>query len=202
MGHAVSNRHQLVSLLDQASVVVVGPGLGRSPWSEQLLQRCLESEIPMVIDADALNLVADLNWYERLQRNSGNRIITPHPGEAARLLQCSTRDVQKDRLQSVQSLRDQTGCAVVLKGCGSLLATDTGVFLSDYGNPGMASGGMGDVLSGILGALVAQSQNIELSLALGVCLHGRAAELAAEAGQNGLRATQLIPLIQELLGGH
>ena len=201
MAHAVSNRHQLVSLLDQASVVVVGPGLGRSPWSEQLLQRCLESEIPMVIDADALNLAADLNWYERLQRNSGNRIITPHPGEAARLLQCSTRDVQKDRLQSVQSLRDKTGCAVVLKGCGSLLVTDAGVFLSDYGNPGMASGGMGDVLSGILGALVAQSQNIELSLALAVCLHGRAAELAAEAGENGLRATQLIPVIQELLGG-
>lgn len=202
MVHAVSNRHELVPLLDRADVVVIGPGLGRSPWSEQLLQRCLECEIPMVLDADALNLVADLNWYERLQRNGENRIITPHPGEAARLLKCSTVDVQQDRLQSVQSLREQVRCSVVLKGCGSLLATEKGVFLSDYGNPGMASGGMGDVLSGVLGGLLAQSQNIELSLALGVCLHGRAAEIAAEAGQNGLRATQLMPVVQELLGGH
>ena len=201
MAHAVSNRHELVPLLDRADVVVIGPGLGRSPWSEQLLQRCLECEIPMVLDADALNLVADLNWYERLQRNGGNRIITPHPGETARLLKCSTADVQRDRLQSVRSLREQLGCSVVLKGCGSLLATETGVFLSDYGNPGMASGGMGDVLSGVLGGLLSQSQNIELSLGLGVCLHGRAAEFAAEAGQNGLRATQLMPVIQELLGG-
>ena len=201
MAHGVSNRHELASLIDQADVIVMGPGLGRSPWSEQLLQRCLECEIPMVLDADALNLVADLNWYEQLRRDSGNRIITPHPGEAARLLNCPTVDVQKNRLRSVKSLRAQTGCSVVLKGCGSLLATETGVFLSDYGNPGMASGGMGDVLSGVLGSLLVQSRNVELSVALGVCLHGRAAEIAGNAGQNGLRATQLIPVIQELLGG-
>jgi NAD(P)H-hydrate epimerase len=177
--------------------LVVGPGLGQSAWSEHLLQRALASGKPMVLDADGLNLLAD--GRAGAAQAQENRVLTPHPGEAARLLDSTTGDVQADRFAAVAALQQRYGGAVVLKGNGSLIADGNEVLLSDYGNPGMASGGMGDVLSGVIGALLAQGLPAVEAAALGVCLHGAAADLAAEDGQRGLVATDLMPHLRALL---
>ena len=185
-------------MLESADVLVVGPGLGQSPWSEQLLQLALASGKPLVLDADALNLLA-AGSSDR-HSGAGLRVLTPHPGEAARMLSCTTAEVQADRFAAVRGLQRRYGGVVVLKGNGSLIADGEDVLLSDYGNPGMASGGMGDVLSGVIGALLAQHLPPLEAAALGVCLHGAAADIAAEEGQRGLIATDLIPHMRFLLG--
>ncbi|MCB1732704.1 MAG: NAD(P)H-hydrate dehydratase, partial [Halieaceae bacterium] len=177
---------------------VVGPGLGQSSWSEQLLQAAAASGRPMVLDADGLNLLAAGRVIA--QRRRDNWVLTPHPGEAARLLGCSTAEVQADRFAAARSLQQTYGGVTVLKGNGSLVTDGSQLLLSDYGNPGMASGGMGDVLSGVIGALLAQRPTALEAAALGVCLHGAAADLAAEEGQRGLLASDLIPQMRALLG--
>ena len=134
------------------------------------------------------------------QRRRDNWVLTPHPGEAARLLGCSTAEVQADRFAAARSLQQTYGGVTVLKGNGSLVTDGSQLLLSDYGNPGMASGGMGDVLSGVIGALLAQRPTALEAAALGVCLHGAAADLAAEEGQRGLLASDLIPQMRALLG--
>ncbi len=201
MVHAVENRHELDALLGKVSVVVVGPGLGQSSWSEQLLQVVLEHDHPLVLDADALNILVAKQWLGRLATRTAPLVVTPHPGEAARLLGQTTAQVQDDRLSACRALQTLVGGIVVLKGVGSLISADASVALSDYGNAGMASGGMGDVLSGVLGALLAQIPDAVVATELGVCLHGDAADqAAAEFGMRGLRATQLMPYLQERLG--
>lgn len=201
MAHAVKNRHELDVLLRGASVVVIGPGLGQSPWSEHLLQVVLEHEHPLIVDADALNILVAKQWLGRLAARTAPVVVTPHPGEAARLLAQTTAQVQADRLAASKTLQTLVDGIVVLKGVGSLVSSVRGVGLGDYGNPGMASGGMGDVLSGVLGALLAQLPDAVLATELGVCLHGDAADqAAAKFGLRGLRATQLMPYLQERLG--
>ena len=194
----VRSGQDLAPLLEAADVLVVGPGLGQSPWSEQLLQAAAASGKPMVLDADGLNLLAAGRVIE--QRRRDNWVLTPHPGEAARLLGCSNAEVQADRFAAVRSLQQTYGGVAVLKGNGSLVTDGSQLLLSDYGNPGMASGGMGDVLSGVIGALLAQRPTALEAAALGVCLHGAAADLAAEEGQRGLLASDLIPQMRALLG--
>ena len=184
-------------LLAAADVLVVGPGLGQTPWSQHLLQRALAAGKPAVLDADALNLIASGTGTLPA---GGDRILTPHPGEAARLLDCDTREVQADRFAAARALAERFGGVSILKGNGSLVAQGDTLLLSDYGNPGMASGGMGDVLSGVLGALLAQDMPPGEAAALGVCLHGAAADIAAQGGQRGLAATDLIPEMRALLG--
>ena len=202
MAHAVANRHELDALLGDVSVVVIGPGLGQSPWSEQLLQVVLEHDHPLVVDADALNILVAKQWLGHLVTRTTPVVVTPHPGEAARMLGQTSAQVQSDRLAASKALRKLMGGIVVLKGAGSLVSSERGVGLSDYGNPGMASGGMGDVLSGVLGALMAQLPDPVVATELGVCLHGDAADQAAvKFGLRGLRATQLMPYLQERLGG-
>ncbi|PLW68388.1 bifunctional ADP-dependent NAD(P)H-hydrate dehydratase/NAD(P)H-hydrate epimerase [Pseudohalioglobus lutimaris] len=191
----VESGADLQPLLDSADTLVVGPGLGQSPWSEYLLQAALASGKPMVLDADGLNLLAAGKVQPRPRM-----IVTPHPGEAARLLGVSTAEVQADRFAATSALQQKLGGVVVLKGNGSLIASEKEMLLSDYGNPGMASGGMGDVLSGVIGALLAQGQEPLAAAALGVCLHGAAADIAAEEGMRGLVATDLMPWLRELLG--
>lgn len=198
MPQGVESGEDFAPLLAAADVLVVGPGLGQSAWSEHLLQRALASGKPMVLDADGLNLLAD--GRAGATQAQENRVLTPHPGEAARLLGSTTGDVQADRFAAVSDLQQRYGGAVVLKGNGSLIADGNEVLLSDYGNPGMASGGMGDVLSGVIGALLAQGLPAVEAAALGVCLHGAAADLAAEDGQRGLVATDLMPQLRALLG--
>lgn len=184
-------------LIAAADVLVVGPGLGQSDWSAYLLRAAVASGKPLVLDADALNLLASGAVQAA---PAANRVITPHPGEAARLLNCSNAEVQADRFAAARALQRRLGGVAVLKGNGSLVCTGQRLLLSDNGNPGMASGGMGDVLSGVIGALLAQGLAAEDAAALGVCLHGAAGDLAAEDGQRGLLASDLMPWLRALLG--
>ncbi|MDX1453016.1 MAG: NAD(P)H-hydrate dehydratase, partial [Oleiphilaceae bacterium] len=198
MAHAVRNIHDLGPLIEKATHIVVGPGLGQSAWSQQMLTAALQSKLPCVLDADALNLIAE----ERVSHEvNGSSILTPHPGEAARLLGTTTAAIQSNRLESVLALQKKYGGSVLLKGNGSLIAHASGhVRLCSDGNPGMASGGMGDVLSGMIGGLLAQGLGHELSLDLAVALHARAAdEQACSHGQRGLLASDLIAPARRLL---
>ncbi len=149
MVHPVASADQLAGLLARATVVAVGPGLGQGPWSRGLFEQVLDSGLPLVVDADALNLLA----CDPLKRN--NWVLTPHPGEAARLLQSSAAVVQRDRFAAVRELQARYAGVAVLKGPGSLVAAaEAPLRLCALGNPGMASGGMGDVLSGVIAALL------------------------------------------------
>lgn len=199
MVRAVANGAELEPLLERVSVVVLGPGLGQSGWSEQLFQRALASGKPLLIDADGLNLLAQQRWKPS---RSVPLILTPHPGEAARLLGETTADIQADRFAAILQLSDRYQADVLLKGAGSLIAAAAGgpIDLCSYGNPGMASGGMGDVLSGVIGALLAQGLEADVALRLGVCLHAAAADLAVEQdGEAGLVATELLAPLRRLI---
>lgn len=196
----VSSGQELEAFLDRPSVLVLGPGLGHTPWSEQMLKQAVTSGLPMVLDADGLNLLAEGRVIPNTSQRD-NWILTPHPGEAARLLGCTTSEVQKDRFASAQQLQKRFGGTVLLKGAGTVIAAaDGSLSVANVGNPGMASGGMGDVLSGVIGGLLAQGLEPCAATKLAVCLHGTAADLAAdENGQRGLLATDLLPFLRQLL---
>lgn len=202
MVHAVRHSEDLQPLLTRCTSVVIGPGLGQSSWSRGLLHAVLRAPFsgPMVLDADALNLVAAENWQSLL---IGKQVLTtPHPGEAARLLACTNAEVQADRLGSVRALQQQLGGHSLLKGAGTLLCDDQGeVTLCGYGNAGMAAGGTGDVLSGVIGALLAQGLGSAQALQLGACLHSAAADqLREQTGTTvGMTASELIPVIRRFL---
>ncbi len=189
MCHAVAQSSDIDPLLAKATVIVVGPGLGQSDAAQWLLRRALAAELPTVIDADALNLIAhgvvDISTVQKRRW-----ILTPHPGEAARLLSCSVAEIQAARAASAQALSEKYNAVVVLKGAGSLIAApDAELSRVTQGNPGMASGGMGDVLSGVIAALLAQGLTAEKSAALGAYLHAKAADQAAQQlGERGLLA--------------
>lgn len=195
MCHGVSTPGELVPLLERAGVVAIGPGIGTTKWALMLLGCVLDSKLPLVVDADALNLLA----FDPSQRD--NWILTPHPGEAARLLQCTTAEIQADRFQSVRKLQLKYGGVVVLKGAGTLIQSraERATALCTDGNPGMASGGMGDVLTGVIASLVTQGHDLELAASMGVCIHAAAADIAAKGGERGLLAGDLMPLIRELI---
>jgi len=175
---------------------VIGPGLGQGERAETLLGAALASDIACVLDADALNLIAeDADLRKACARRTADTLLTPHPAEAARLLAESTAQVQADRLKAARVLSANLNAHVVLKGNGTVLvARDGHWFVNASGNPGMASAGMGDVLAGMLGALLAQKYSGETSLVLGVHLHGCAADecVRAGAGPVGLTAGELI----------
>lgn len=195
------------ALLDRASVIIIGPGLGQGPWSRQLFQSVLATQTsrrtPLVIDADGLRLLA-----EKPASSTGvkrdNWLLTPHPGEAAQLLDSSIEVIQADRFAAVRALQAKWGGCCLLKGSGSLVCcAATGahqVFLSTEGNAGMASAGMGDVLSGIAGSLVAQGLTLADSLRCAVVIHGEAGDLVAQQhGSRGLVAADLFACIQQLV---
>jgi NAD(P)H-hydrate epimerase len=198
MAKAIDNGQNLLAQLGKPDVLVVGPGLGQTAWSEQMLYQCLETDKAMVLDADALNLISQ---GRIALPKSQQRISTPHPGEAARLLGVSIEEIQNDRIAAVTKLQEKLGGAVILKGAGTLVMTaDQSLFVCDAGNPGMASGGMGDVLSGLLGSLIAQGMSVDTAACLGVLVHSMAADLAAEdEGTRGLLATDLIDYVRLLL---
>lgn len=200
MAHGVASGQELEPLLEKPDVIVIGPGLGQTPWSEQLLQKVLATHKPLVLDADALNLLNLLPFAKGMKRD--NWVLTPHPGEAARLLGLTTQEINADRFASVKALQQRFGGVVMLKGTGSLIATADETSLCSYGNPGMATGGMGDVLSGIIGSLLAQNVPAEQAVPLAVSLHAKAADLAAnECGEPGLLATDLMTALRVLLNG-
>lgn len=200
---------RLDELLNRATVLVIGPGLGRGAWSQQLLHRAIAASrarnLPMVLDADALHLLADRHQADPGLRRD-NWILTPHPGETAVLLDCAVADIQQDRFQAVQDLVARYGGTCLLKGSGSLIASAGDrqpVSLCSEGNPGMASGGMGDVLSGLIGGLLAQGLACRPALECAVCVHGEAADLvAADQGQRGMLATDLLLQFPRLLNPH
>ena len=195
MVHGVDDDQAVASLIEGATILVVGPGLGRDEWAQGLLAAALKAERPMVIDADALNLLAGTE-----QRVTDNAILTPHPGEAARLLESTAHTVQANRPHAVQQLRKAYGGVWVLKGAGTLICSDGQLNSCLHGHPGMASGGMGDVLSGMLGALLAQGLDAPSAACLGVALHAAAGEEAARVdGGRGLLALDLLPHARRLL---
>ncbi|WP_045857402.1 bifunctional ADP-dependent NAD(P)H-hydrate dehydratase/NAD(P)H-hydrate epimerase [Teredinibacter purpureus] len=194
----VASGQALEPLMAFPSVVAVGPGLGQSPWSEQMLQQAVQADLPLVVDADGLNIMAQGRVLPNAYRD--NWVLTPHPGEAARLLGCSVEVIQNNRFLAVSELQKRYGGVVVLKGAGTVITDGHQLYLADVGNPGMASGGMGDVLAGVIAALMAQGLTALDAACLAVCVHGDAADLAAEeGGERGLLASDLIPYIRELL---
>ncbi len=189
--------------LDQLSVLAVGPGLGVSAQSSALLAKAVQSSLPLVIDADALNLLSgDEALRSTLTDRRAATVLTPHPAEAARLLRVSTAEVQRDRIGSALALAAQYRCGVVLKGAGSVCAwPDAKWAINTSGNPGMASAGMGDVLTGIITALLAQGATAEAALTAGVYLHGAAADAAVASGRGavGLVASEVIDAARDVL---
>ncbi|NKB35060.1 MAG: NAD(P)H-hydrate dehydratase [Pseudomonadales bacterium] len=193
-------------LVKKATVIVIGPGLGNNKWARQLLQSALSGQqaegTPLVVDADGLNLLA-----ERVESGApikrSNWIMTPHPGEAASLLNTSVAEVQSDRFSAVAKLAEFWGGACLLKGSGSLICSEAhnnAIYLCTEGNPGMATGGMGDVLTGIAASLVGQGMELTDALCCAVSIHGEAADLAmANGGERGMTATDLFPYIRQLV---
>ena len=195
MVRGVAEPEQLQPLLERCSVISVGPGLDRESWGRALFERVLASDRPLVVDADALNLLAENGVARR------NWILTPHPGEAARLLRRSIAELQADRFGAVRRLQERFGGVAVLKGAGTLIfgpSRKPPAVCSD-GNPGMSSGGMGDVLTGIIAALVAQGLTLEDAACAGVCVHASAGDAAAAGGERGLLASDLFEPLRALL---
>jgi len=199
MAQGIGSGLELLPMLERATVIGCGPGLGTSSWSELLLQQTLLSELPCVLDADALNILASPGWH--LDCSERDAIITPHPGEAARLLNQTVADIQADRVAAALALAESFQVVAVLKGQGTVIASPEGqVAICTDGNPGMSSGGMGDVLTGVLTALLAQGLTPWQAACLGVSVHSAAADqLAADHGMRGLLASDLTPVIRELL---
>lgn len=194
MCHGVENTGQLPALLEKADVIIIGPGLGQSDWASDLFSAAVNSQKPLVIDADGLNLLARAPFVKP------NWILTPHPGEAARLLQCSTAEVQQDRFASTTAIQAKFGGVAILKGSGTLIASEHELAVSTSGNPGMASGGMGDVLSGVIAGLLAQGLALKDAAQQGVHIHGLAADLAVEKdGERGLLASDLMGPLRQLV---
>jgi len=188
---------------DGLRCLVVGPGLGQTETATALLRRALKSDSTLLLDADALNLIAvSAELQSLLQTRQGDSILTPHPAEAGRLLGIGTHDVQQDRVATATLLAQRYRSLVVVKGAGSICAAPDGRwFVNPTGNPGMSSAGMGDVLSGMIAALIAQRVQPLEALLLAVYLHGASADALVEQGTGpiGLTASELIAMARTLL---
>jgi len=249
MCHGIKNSNDIVPLLQKATVIVLGAGLGQDAWSQALYSQALNSPQPMVIDADALNLLAKQQRFPLNSRDEGssggrtailpsdskqhyvlrsdyyqeevhgdfrrellakqpqqrnNWILTPHPGEAGRLLNCSVQEIQSDRFRAAAELQKKYGGVIVLKGAGTIIQAEDHIpALCTAGNPGMATGGMGDVLGGVIGGLLAQKLSLVNAAKLGVLLHAMAGDRAAQnGGQRGLLASDLLPILRELINNN
>ena len=193
LSFGVRTPKDLNPLVERATVIALGPGLSVTPWSRALWRAALSSRLPLIVDADALNLLA------AKPVRKADWILTPHPGEAARLLKTTTVTIQRDRIAAAKQLVKRYGGVCVLKGAGTLIATGDTVWLCDRGNPGMASAGMGDVLTGVIAALRAQGLAAPEAARLGVWLHATAGDAAATPGEIGLIASDLYPHLRRSL---
>mgnify|MGYP001809635032 CR=1 FL=1 len=197
MVSGVADPRELVPLIARADVVAVGPGLGRDAWGRRLWERVQTLGLPLVVDADALNLLAESPLAGR------DWILTPHPGEAARLLGVKVAEVERDRPRAVAEIQRRYGGVAVLKGAGTLIQgrpTRPPVVCSD-GNPGMATAGSGDVLTGVVAALRAQGLEGEEAACVGVCLHAAAGDAAARGGERGLVAGDIVAALRPVANG-
>jgi ADP-dependent NAD(P)H-hydrate dehydratase / NAD(P)H-hydrate epimerase len=194
MTHAVEDADALAILIAKADVLAVGPGLGQGEWGRSLFEATVASGKPLILDADGLN------WLAAHPRPLPQAILTPHPGEAARLLGCSNAEIQADRFAAVEAIAEKFACVVVLKGAGTLVAAPgqtTAVIAA--GNPGMATGGMGDVLTGVIGALHAQHLPRFEAAVFGALMHGAAGDAAARIdGERGLLPSDMFPQLRRL----
>jgi len=195
MSFDLNHRAQFVKTVDRCDVIVLGPGMGRSAWSEQVFDALISLEKPKVLDADALN------WLAKKPAHGQRWILTPHPGEAARLLNCSTAEVQSHRLHAAVAIAKQFGGVCVLKGAGTVVADSRGeVSICCQGNPGMATAGMGDVLSGIIGSFLGQGLGLLESAQAGVWLHANCADRQVErTGERSLIADDVIDMLPRIL---
>lgn len=191
----VSHREELIPLLAKATICVLGPGLGESEWAQALFLTAIAAQVPMVIDASALRLLA------QYPQKDDNWILTPHPGEAAALLACSSQAVQADRGQAAKDIHQHYGGVVVLKGAGTIIQTfESSLFVCPKGNPGMATAGMGDVLSGIIAGLYGQGLTLVEAAKLGVWVHAIAGDkMALVHGERGLLASDLLDNLPPIL---
>ncbi len=177
----------IATLLGRATVIAVGPGLGQGAWADTLVSAAIDSGLPMVVDADALNGLA------AKPRQCQHWVLTPHPGEAARLLGKTPAAVQADRLGSARELQEKYGGIAVLKGAGTIVYPPGGpAHVCDRGNPGMAAGGMGDVLTGVIAGVAAQCGDLALAAQAGVFVHAQAGDLASRAGERGMLASDVL----------
>lgn len=193
MVNAVESPVNLRPLLPRATVIGIGPGMGQIAWSRGLLTMIQTALQPKVLDADALNILA------QVPSKREDWILTPHPGEAARLLNSEVWALEQDRVNTVRRLQVQYGGVVVLKGAGTLVASRRGIAFCPAGNPGMASGGMGDALTGTIAGLLAQGLDLSAAAEVGVWVHAKAADLAAEQGERGMLASDLIAHIRQAI---
>ncbi|NKN33165.1 NAD(P)H-hydrate dehydratase [Marichromatium bheemlicum] len=197
MVRGVVSGADLTPLLAVADVVAIGPGLGRDDWGRGLWQQACECGLPLVVDADALNLLAEVPVHR------DDWVLTPHPGEAARLLGCEGGAVSADRFAALAALRQRYGGTLVLKGAGTLVggAAETPPAICSDGNPGMATAGAGDVLTGVIAALIGQGLTSERAARTGVCLHAAAGDHAALEGSRGMVAGDIIAALRTLADG-
>jgi len=202
MCHGVETAAELIPLFAKATVVIVGPGLGQNTWGKELFFSAVTTfKKQIVIDADALNILSQSHAaLNVVKRKPYRTILTPHVGEAARLILGKKDQIEGNRFATVWAIQQHYGGVVVLKGPGSLIADDEQLAVSTTGNPGMASGGMGDVLSGVIGGLLAQGLSLAAAAQQGVYLHGLAADMSAKNyGERGMLASDLLPYLRELV---
>lgn len=189
--------------LQKLDCLVMGPGMGTDEAAHSILARALALSVPLLLDADALNLLAgDASLRKILLQRTAATVVTPHPGEAARMLACTVQDIQNDRIRSALDIARQYQAITLLKGCGSVIALPDGRwFINHSGNPGLASAGMGDTLAGIMGALIAQDLPAEEAVQLATYLHGAAADGLMERGSGpvGLSASEVMTEARWLL---
>jgi NAD(P)H-hydrate epimerase len=185
--HGSINGELPLTLNMKISCIAIGPGLGQDAWGHRLLSETVKLEKPLVLDADALNLLTS----RKIELHSPH-VITPHPGEAARLLSVSVADIQSNRFISAQKLHELMQGVIVLKGSGTLVYDGQQVKVCPFGNPAMAVAGMGDVLTGVIASLAAQGLEMDQAAAAGVWLHAMAGDLAADGGDRGVLASDVI----------
>ena len=192
-----------INQINQLNVLVLGPGLGQSVEAVTLLEYWLPQNVPLLLDADALNLISQhLHLLNLVKGRSTVTVITPHPAEAARLLGVSTSQVQQDRIASALKLAQSLNACCVLKGAGSICANHDGMFfINGSGNAGLASAGTGDVLSGIIGGLLAQGLVAFEAVKLGVYVHGAAADalVGKGIGPVGLTASEVAKQARDII---
>ena len=191
---------ELFGLLVDVDVVATGTGLGQGAWAKEMLAACLGAPGPLVVDADGLNLLSQMP-SAAADRETGSWILTPHPAEAGRLLSQSAGDVQRDRVGSALEIAKKYGAVTVLKGCGTVMAHPDGRYaICPLGNPGMATAGSGDVLTGVIGAMLAQGLEPWAAAMTGVVAHASAGDLAAEqSGQRGMLASDITAYLPAVL---
>ena len=194
--HGVETARDLLRLAGEASAAVIGPGLGRDGWAVEAWRALRDCPLPLVVDADALRLLGPQSFEER------DAVVTPHPGEAAMMLECGAAEISADRVGSARTLAERFGCAVALKGAGTVLVDGSEVAVCQRGTPALATAGSGDVLAGVLGALLGMGMERFEAMEAAVCMHAMAGEIeAARHGDWGLAAAELCDAIRAVING-